>query len=162
MTLDDVLRDHGPALWRVVASYAPPGAERDDLAQDVLVAVWQALSRFRGESSTRSFVLRIAHNRGLSHAWRRAKRPSHEPEQDVADPGPGADDRVATNQRAEQFLRHVRTLPLGQREILALALEGLPHAEIAAVVGITPENVAVRLSRAREALRRSIEREEAA
>jgi RNA polymerase sigma-70 factor (ECF subfamily) len=53
-------------------------------------------------------------------------------------------------------------LPLGQREILALALEGLPHAEIAAVVGITPENVAVRLGRAREALRRSIEREEAA
>jgi hypothetical protein len=32
---DDLLRDHGPALWRVIASYAPPGAERDDLAQAV-------------------------------------------------------------------------------------------------------------------------------
>ena len=163
MTFDDVLRDHGSALWRVIASYAPSGAERDDLAQDVMVAVWQALPRFRGESSARSFVLRIAHNRGLSHAWRRARRPLPEAEPpDLPDPRPGADEHAATNQRAEQFLRHLRTLPLGQREILALALEGLAHAEIAAIVGISAENVAVRLGRAREALRRSIEKEEAA
>src|SRR5436190_1344880 len=48
MTFDDLLRDHGPALWRVIASYAPPGAERADLAQDVMVSVWQGLPRFRG------------------------------------------------------------------------------------------------------------------
>ena len=163
MTFEEVLRDHGPALWRAIASYAAPGAERDDLAQDVLVAVWQALPRFRGESSPRSFILRIAHNRGLTHVWRRARRPAPDPEApEIADPHAGADERVAMNQRAEQFLRHLRTLPVGQREVLSLALEGLPHAEIAAIVGITPENVAVRLGRAREALRRSIEEEEAA
>jgi RNA polymerase sigma-70 factor (ECF subfamily) len=163
VTFDDVLREHGPALWRVIASYAPPGAERDDLAQDVLVAVWQALPRFRGQSSPRTFVLRIAHNRGLSHAWQRAKRPPTEPEPlHVADPRPPVDELVASSQRAERFLHHLRTLPLGLREVLALALEGLPHAEIAAIVGITVENVAVRLGRAREALRRSIEKEEAA
>src|SRR6185295_11122801 len=72
MTFDEVLREHRPALWRVIAVYAPPGAERDDLAQDVLLAVWQALPRFRRGSSPRTFILRIAHNRGLSHVWRRA------------------------------------------------------------------------------------------
>lgn len=163
MRFDDLLREHGPALWRVIAGYTQPGAERDDLAQEVLVAVWLALPRLRQEAAARSFVLRIAHNRCLSHAWRRAKRPPPDPEPpDVVDPRPGADEQVATNERAEQFLRHLRTLPLGQREVLALALEGLPHAEIAEIVGITPENVAVRLGRAREALRRSIEKEEAA
>jgi RNA polymerase sigma-70 factor (ECF subfamily) len=163
MKFDRLLGEHGPALWRVIASYAPPGAERDDLTQDVLVAVWQALPRFRGESSLRSFVLRVAHNRGLSHAWRRAKRPTGEPGfLEVPDPRPGADQQAETNQRAEQFFRHLRTLPFGQREVLALALEGLPHAEIAAIIGITPENVAVRLGRARAALRRSIQKEEAA
>jgi RNA polymerase sigma factor (sigma-70 family) len=163
MAFDEFLRQYGPALWRVIASYAPPGAERDDLAQDVLVAVWQALPGFRGEGSPRSFALRIAHNRGLSHAWRRAKRPPTDARTlDVADPRPGADEQVAANERADRFFRHVRTLPLGQREVLALALEGLPHAEIGAIVGITPENVAVRLGRARDTLRRSIEKEEAA
>ncbi|HEY3351718.1 MAG TPA: sigma-70 family RNA polymerase sigma factor [Polyangia bacterium] len=163
MGFDEVLREHGRALWRVIASYAPPGAERDDLAQDVLLAVWQALPRFRGEGSLRFFVLRIAHNRGLSHAWRRAKLPRAAPEPiDTADPRPGAEEQVATNERVERFFRHLRTLPLGQREVLALALEGLPHAEIGEIMGITRENVAVRLGRARETLRRSIEKEETA
>ncbi len=163
MTLEELLREHGPALWRVIASYAPPGAERDDLAQEVLVSLWQALPRFRGESSLRSFALRIAYNRGLSHAWQRAKRLPAEPGPlEIADARPGADEHLATNERIERFLRHLRLLPLGQREVLALALEGLPHAEIAGIMGITRENVAVRLGRARAALRRSIEREEAA
>lgn len=154
---------HGPALWRVIASYAPTGAERDDLAQEVMLAIWKALPRFRGESSPRTFLLRIAHNRCLSHAWQRARRPAsgdagllHLP-----DPRPALDEMLVRQQRAERFLAHVRTLPLGQRQVLTLALEGLSHAEIAEVVGITPQNVAVRLGRARDALRRSMEQEAA-
>src|SRR5436305_673705 len=42
MDFDACLREHGAALWRVIASYAPRGPERDDLAQEVLVALWQA------------------------------------------------------------------------------------------------------------------------
>ena len=163
MELDECLREHGPALWRVIASYAPAGPERDDLAQEVLLAVWKALPRFRGESSPKTFVLRIAHNRCLSHAWQRARRPSGSDSELVrlADPRPALDEQLARRQRVERFLEHLRTLPLGQRQVLTLALEGLSHAEIAEVVGITPENVAVRLGRAREALRRSMEQEAA-
>ena len=164
MRFEDCLREYGPALWRVVATYAPPGPERDDLAQDVLVAVWQALPKFRGGSTAKTFVLRIAHNRCLSHAWQRAKRRSAGDDALAAlpDPRPALDDHAASRQRVERLLRHLSTLPLGQRQVLSLALEGLSHAEIAAIAGITPENVAVRLGRARDALRRSLEKEEAA
>lgn len=161
VTFEECLEEYGPALWRVVASYAAPGPERDDLAQDVLVAVWQALGRFRGDGSLKSFVLRIAHNRGLSHAWHRAKSRPLEAI-DVPDPRRSLEEHAVANERAERLLRHLRALPLGQREVLALALEGVPHAEIAAIVGITPENVAVRLGRARDALRRSMMKEDAA
>jgi len=163
MDFEECLRVHGPALWRVIASYAPVGAERDDLAQEVLLALWKALPRFRRESSPRTFVLRIAHNRCLSHSWQRARRPASSDSGlvNVADPRPGLDEQLAARQRAERFLGHVRMLPLGQRQVLTLALEGLTHAEIAEVVGITPENVAVRLGRSREALRRTMEQEAA-
>ena len=160
---DDLLREHGPALWRVIASYAPPGAEREDLAQDVLLAVWQALQRFRGGSSLKTFVLRIAHNRGLSHAWARARRPSaagsEAAEVEVPDPRPAPDEQAAANQQSERLLRHLRALTLGQRQVLSLALEGVAHAEIGSIAGITVENVAVRLGRARDALKRSLEEE---
>lgn len=160
VTFDDVLRDHAPALWRVIASYAPPGPERDDLAQDVMLAVWQALQRFRGDSALKGFLLRIAHNRGLTHAWARARRPQPA-EVDVMDPRPQPDELAAGRERGEQLMRHVRALPLGQRQVLTLALEGLPHSEIAAIAGITPENVAVRLGRARAALRLAMNKEAA-
>jgi RNA polymerase sigma factor (sigma-70 family) len=159
-SFEQIVSEHGPAIWRVVASYAPPGAERDDLAQDVLLAVWQALQRFRGDASVKTFVLRIAHNRGLSQAWKRAKGPTSAELDELPDPRPAADEQLARHQQQERFLEQVRTLPLGQRQVLSLALEGLPHAEIAAIVGITPENVAVRLGRAREALRRALQKEE--
>jgi RNA polymerase sigma-70 factor (ECF subfamily) len=163
MDFEECLRSHGPALWRVIGTYAPAGAERDDLAQEVLLAVWKALPRFRGESSARTFVLRIAHNRCLSAAWQRARRPTGSDGELIRlrDPRPPVDEELSRQQRTERLLWHVRTLPLGQRQVLTLALEGLSHGEIAEVVGITPENVAVRLGRAREALRRSMEREAA-
>jgi len=163
MDFEQCLREHGPALWRVVASYAARGPEHDDLAQEVLVAVWQGLPRFRGESSLKTFVLRIAHNRCLSLAWKRTRRPTGSATELVhlPDPRPAIDEQVAMRQRTERLFQHVRTLPLGQRQVLTLALEGLSHAEIAEVVGITAENVAVRLGRARESLRRSLEKEAA-
>ncbi len=48
----------------------------------------------------------------------------------------------------------IRTLPLIQREVITLTLEELSQAEIGEVLGITENNVAVRLNRARKSLRR--------
>ena len=47
----------------------------------------------------------------------------------------------------------IRALPVSHRQVITLALEDLPHDEIAAVLGISVNNVNVRLSRARDALR---------
>ena len=47
---DEVRTAYGPALARVVASYAPPGPDREDLAQEVAMALVRALPAFRGEA----------------------------------------------------------------------------------------------------------------
>ena len=67
------------------------------------------------------------------------------------------------NGEMESVFRHsrlheaVRSLPLNHREVILLLLEELSHAEIAEVLGITENNVAVRLTRARAALRTAME-----
>ena len=61
---------YGPALARVVASYAPPGADREDLAQEVAMALVRGLPAFRGEASLRTYVMRIAHNVCLREVMR--------------------------------------------------------------------------------------------
>ena len=91
---EEVVAQFGPALARVAASYAYGAAEREDLLQDILLAVWRALPRFAGRSSLRTYVFRIAHNRGLSLA--RARKPVHacDSEQLRPDPSPDPEQRA--------------------------------------------------------------------
>jgi RNA polymerase sigma factor (sigma-70 family) len=54
-----ILREHGSALARLAASYAHDPADREDLLQEILLAIWTALPRFRGDCSERTFAFRI-------------------------------------------------------------------------------------------------------
>jgi RNA polymerase sigma factor (sigma-70 family) len=148
-----VVREHGPALARLAAAYAPERADRDDLSQEILLAIWRALPRFRGESSERTFVFRVAHNVGITYRSRRRRHPPLPAADQVADAGPDPAALLARSRRHEQLVAAVGRLPEPQRLAVLLHLEGLTHREIAAVQGTTEDNVAVRLARARKALR---------
>ena len=50
----------------------------------------------------------------------------------------------------------IRSLPVAYRQVITMSLEGLPHGEIALVLGISESNVAVRLNRARALLREKL------
>lgn len=157
----EILRREGAALRRTAAAYEADPARREDLFQEICLAIWQALPRFRGEASERTFVFRVAHNRGLTHRSRRrpdrARAADLEEAERLADPCPGPEKIAEAGQRRERLRQAVLALPLEPRQILTLALEGLSHGEIAAVLGITENYVAVRLSRARRALRQKLE-----
>ncbi len=151
-----LLRAHDHAIRRLALSYERDPARRQDLVQDVWMAVWQALPAFRGECSERTFVFRIAHNRGVSHTLHWRRRRTETLDQDAPVPATGADpERAATEgQRRERLQSAVQALPLGLRQVVVMTLEGLSQREIGEVIGISENNVAVRLSRARIALAR--------
>lgn len=148
-----LLEQYRAPLARLVAAYEREPAERQDLLQDIWLALWKALPTFRGDCSERTFVYRVAHNRAITHASRR--RLPAAPLEDALDiPQPGADveQHVDANRRRALLLAAIRDLPLIQREVVTLSLESLSGREIAEILGITENNVAVRLSRARAAL----------
>lgn len=153
-TFDGALRDFGDALWRLTAGYARSEADRKDLHQDILVALWEALPRFQGRSSLRTFVYRIAHNRGLSfRSYEARRRHASMEEAEFADPGPGPDEQADLSRKRQLLQEAVRSLPPPLRQPIMLHLDGVPNAEIAEIVGISEGNVAVRLTRARKTLR---------
>ena len=130
-------------------------AERGDLLQDIALALWQALPRFRGESSERTFLFRIAHNHCINHITRRRPMASlQELELDPPDSGAPLETRLNDQQDSARLTEAVRQLPLIQRQVVVLALEDMDYTEIAQVLGITENNVGVRLNRARTTLRK--------
>lgn len=164
--LERVLATYSPAISRIAASYESRPALREELLQDIAFAIWRALPTFRGEASERSFVLRIATNRALSHlAARQPEKGTHpisamEEEMgcvpNFVDPAPRPDEMAARQQGAERLRRAVRALPLLPRQVMVLAFEGLDHEEIARVLGISAGNVAVRLHRGKALLKQML------
>ena len=155
---DRLLAADGAALIRLAASYTNSVNDRDDLFQDIALAIWKALPRFRGESSERTFVFRIAHNRGIAHVTRR--RPlTGSYEEEPADRRPGPHATLSKNQQQQRLLEAIQKLPMSYRQVITLTLEGMSYAEISEVLGISETNVGARLSRARLSLRRLLEAE---
>ncbi len=156
------MREYGPAIERLASAYEPDPNERQDLMQDIVFALWRALPAFRGDCSEKTFVYRIAQNRGLTHRWRRSAHVARlvelddvpEPADPAAEPeSPGA---VMQSLRREELLAAVQRLPGLLRDVIVLSLEGLSNAEIGEVLGISDGNVAVRLTRARGELRAAV------
>ena len=138
------------SLSRLAWSYTDTPADREDLLQDIAMALWQALPGFRGECSERTFVYRIAHNRALNALARRRPQGG---EVDLRDPAPTVEAHLARRQQSEQLADAVKRLPLLYRQVVVLVLEGLEYSEIAEILGISESNVGVRLNRARPLLR---------
>lgn len=152
--LEAVLAEYGASLARVARTYEASRAGREDLLQDIAVALLQALPRFRGDSALGTFVYRVATNVAID---RLARQPPAALElsaiEDRPDPAPTPESLHAAEHRRERLLRAVRRLPLTLRQVMSLVLEGLSHAQVAAVLGLTENNVAVRANRARTQLR---------
>lgn len=153
---DRVLRTYGAALGRLAAAYERDEHDREDLVQEILLALWRALPGFRGDCSERTFVYRVAHNRALTHRRRRGVSRSREAPLDLAgeivDQSANPEADAGARQRRERLLDAVRRLSTAHRQVLLLRLEELSNREIAEVLGVNENVVAIRLTRARKAL----------
>jgi RNA polymerase sigma factor (sigma-70 family) len=151
-----LLEKHTPALRRLCHSYCDERARAEDLFQEIALAIWTALERFRGESSDRTWLYRIAHNVALTTIAKSRKRDRREQpvENEIELPNTGGDPeaRLVESQKQEMLQRLVQELPLDDRRLVLLYLEGFSTAEIEAVTGLTRSNVTVRLSRIRQRL----------
>lgn len=141
-------------IRRIVASYEADRSLAEELVQDVWLALWQALPSFRGQSSLRTFVARIASNCAITHLRGCARRPRRaELPEGLPACEPDPERQTMDRDRRTRLISAVRTLPLSLRQVALLTLEGLDAADIADALGITTNAVAIRLSRAKDMLR---------
>lgn len=150
--IEAVLREHGPMLARIAGSYESEPSRRDDLLQEISVAVWRALPSWRGDASLRTFAARVAHNRAIDHLAREKRARGDELHEDHVDPDANPMQHALAHQRRKDLLAAVRDLPLGQRQVVVLALEGFSQREIGQALALEENTVTQRLSRARRQL----------
>lgn len=140
------------------------GDDVDDLIQRTFLDCVKAHERFRGEGSFRSYLFSIAHHRLFDHlrATRRAPDFDSLTSLSVRDLGTTPSGAIVRSEEYSLLKDALDELPLEHRVVLELSYwEEMSAPEIAVVVGIPPNTVRSRLSRARAALRSKLESLEA-
>ena len=143
--------DHAALLHRVSRGFAAP-ADQPDLLQELLLTLWRAIPKYRGDCAERTFVYRVAHNRALTWAGREQGRRRREDETRLALlalPSGGEDGEAVL---LEHLYAAIRELPPIDRSLMLLALDGVPHRDAGMLHGLSETAVGARLSRARARL----------
>jgi RNA polymerase sigma-70 factor (ECF subfamily) len=153
----ELVREHGALITRIAASYEADPELARDLTQEILLAVWRAMPTFREQSSWRTYIARIAHNRAVTHVARAAGRPiSIEMPEGLECPAPLPEAVALEGDRWRSVLNAVQQLPIAYRQVATLILEGFTTVEIAQILGLSVNAIAIRSTRARALLRASL------
>lgn len=156
------LAQHRGILHKVARAYCRDEDDRQDLLQEMLLRLWQALPRYNpAQAAASTWVYRVALNTAISfyrqHAARRAARaplPAELPQPPEAE----APEREQQLRQLEQFIDELREL---DKALMLLYLESKSHADIADILGISVSNVATKVSRIKEHLRQRFARQPA-
>jgi RNA polymerase sigma-70 factor (ECF subfamily) len=164
LATDQQWRQLGADVGRLVARRLPTSAEVEDVVQEVLLRVWRQGGELADEERFGAWLARVAYNTAADYmrGRRRHPLPRHESREDDT-PAPSAAPTASEPEAKEMIALVLRpfieALPATYREAVALSeLEELPHAAIAARLGLSVTAVKSRVRRGRAELRRMLER----
>jgi RNA polymerase sigma-70 factor (ECF subfamily) len=136
-------------IYKICFLYSNKFQSQDDLFQEVVINLWNAWPKFRGECKVQTWVYRIALNTCVSFLRKSKSRPDSMPltrnieaiadESDVA--------------KINELYKLIGNLGKIEKAIVLLYIEEKSHDEIAGIIGISRTNVAVKLFRIKEKLK---------
>jgi RNA polymerase sigma-70 factor (ECF subfamily) len=149
-------RDHSAILFRAVNGFAA-GDDRNDLLQEILLAVWKSIPAFRGEAKPTTYLYRVSHNAALlwirseKNYRRRVERFEATIPQDFAPETDSlADERLAKLYSAIHLLKPV------DRSLILMSFDELSYREMADVLGLSESNVGVKINRIKTQLTQTL------
>ena len=146
---------HRGIILKVAATYCSHAEDRADLAQEIALQLWRAWPGYEPSRSFSTWMYRVALNVAISQLRRDSQRRTHEPLGEAHDALVGdADVDAESRERLALVQRAMQSLGDFDRALLLLHLEGCSHRESAEVLGTTEGNIATRLGRIRQQLRR--------
>ena len=148
----EVIRTYERVIYKVCYLYTTPNATLNDLYQEVVLNIWKAYPKFRNECKVSTWIYRIALNTCISFIRKEKRIPEFvtlNPEvngiMDESDP---------IHEMLKQLYHLINQLGQLDKSIILLYLEEKSYEEIGEITGLTVTNVATKLSRIKDKLKK--------
>ena len=155
---EEIYERFAPMVYNLCLRLCGNSCRAQDLSQEIFLRVFKGLKRFRGRSSLRTWIYRIALNHCRSRLGRKKlllEELSTEIEEGaLPDPSRGPEERLMASECGRRVAGALVQLPRCFREAVVLRdIEGLSYDEIATVLGVRVGTVRSRIARGRDRLR---------
>jgi RNA polymerase sigma-70 factor (ECF subfamily) len=145
-----IVREHKRRIYTVCYMFSKDQQEIDDFFQDILINLWRGLDTFSGDKYLGTWIWKVSLNTCINHS-RKSQREGKKIPLDVTINL--HEDVDAESMQIRQLHDRIGRLGYMDRSLVLLWLENLSYDEIGAILGISANNVAVRLVRVKEKLK---------
>lgn len=144
------LNEHLGLILRVVRACGNTAEDQDDLFQEICLQLWLSVPRFEGKAKVSTWIYRVALNTAL--VWNRGEKRRRK-HTNLLMTFPAAQNRPGNpDEIIERLYEAIRKLPKIDASVVLMHLDGLPYSEMAEILGISENNVGVKLNRAKKQL----------
>ncbi len=150
------LDQHRLLIHKVCNLYGHTLSDREDLFQEIVVQLWNAYPRFRGESKLSTWLYRIALNTAISGLRKKKTNVSSIQPEELPTEIQYEAYNIESEIQLGQMYAAIRKLSEIERALIMLYLEDKSYDEMEDVLGINQNNLRVKMNRIKEKLRKLI------
>lgn len=143
--------DNQDIIHKVCRMYADAPQDRQDLFQEVLLNAWKGSKNYRGEAKFTTWLYRVALNTAITHLRKESRNPVKESLTNQLASIP--EKTIQVNEQVAVMYEAINKLSSIDKALVLLYLDEYDHNEIGNMLGITANNVAVKLNRIKARLR---------
>jgi RNA polymerase sigma factor (sigma-70 family) len=153
INFEQILKRNKHKIYRICRIYAVDPIEPQDLFQEVVFQILKSLDSFKGKSSIDTWVYKIAINVCLRSKLK-LDQSNHQIEKFKSIHFVAMKEKVdAFEQEKFQYLKEcIATLNETDTSLIVLYLDDLPYKEIAIIIGLSENHIAVKMKRIRKKL----------
>lgn len=149
---ETIVYEHQALIIRVCDIYCNSQPDKDDLFQEIVVNLWKGLSAFKNEAKLSTWIYRVSLNTAISK-YKKAKKNQLLYTDQIPEATSGdADQETENSLRINALYKGIDKLKPVEKAIILLYLEERSYQEIADIVGLSKENISVKLVRIKKKL----------
>lgn len=140
-----LIQENQRIIHKVCSMYVQRVEDRDDLFQEITLQAWKSYARFKGDARFSTWLYRVALNTAITHFRKQKRNPLRQSEETVIDLQDTPTD--PTEEQFQIMYKAIGELSEVDKALVLLYLDDYPYDDIAQMMGITANHVAVKMNR---------------